>query len=176
MIHEIDNWRTYDDNGVMMPWYTRPCLEWLDKLPLNEMSVFEYGCGASSLWYISRRSDYYGVDGNEEWLFAHYNCHYNSQYFKWDKQDYLECIGEYQSGPFDIIIIDGDYRDDCTEYALKHLKPGGYLICDNFEQASADFAHWPKTRELTKNLKVVGMFKEPTHDDWVSAVWQNLPA
>lgn len=171
MIHPIENWRTYDDNGVMMPWYTRPCLEWLDKLPLHEMSVFEYGCGASSLWYFSRYAEYFGVDTNPEWCFLE-NRHYEYQTYAGEKKKYIDAPGYLH---YDLIIIDGDFRDDCTEHALRHLKKGGYLICDNFEQPSADLVHWPKTRELTKNLEVVGFFKEPTHEDWVTAVWRNAP-
>lgn len=190
MIHPIDNYRTYDGNGVMMPWYTRPCLEWLDKLTLTSKSVFEFGCGASSLWYKSRcgLGSVNGVDSNYDWCFL------SGQTGTEDKQVYLSLINTYAqtnlknrkrayaSEPdivdsitfaYDLIIIDGDFRDDCTEHALKHLKKGGYLIADNFEQASADLAHWPKTRELTKNMPVT-FYKEPGHPDWVTAVFQNV--
>lgn len=173
MIHELPNWRTHDDQGVMMPWYTRPCLEWLDKLYLKDKFVFEYGCGASSLWWFSRGALTLGVDTKAEWLFLD-----DEQHHETEKDKYLQCIEDQILGDlaFDIVVIDGDWRDECTGWALENLKKGGHLICDNFEQPSADLAHWPKTRELTKNLKVVGMFKEPLHEDWVSAVWQNLPA
>lgn len=181
MIHPIENWRTYDDNGVMMPWLTRSCLEWLDSFVKPGMKVFEYGCGSSSLWYHSRGAQLSGVDHNHEWLFflPQYDddrCR-SEQECIGDKKSYTECAsliyGSHlvdQYG-FDIIIIDGLYRDDCTEHALKSLKKGGYLICDNFEQPSADLAHWPKTRELTKHLPIT-IYKEPGHEDWQTAVWQ----
>lgn len=176
MIHPIENWRTYDDRGVMMPWYTRPCLEWLEKLPLDELDVFEYGCGVSSLWYLSRGATVAGVDTKSEWCFLPH------QYTIPNAKGYVERVRDIDVGDgehfapidyFHLIIIDGDFRDDCTEHALKHLKKGGYLICDNFEQPSADLAHWPKTRELTKNLPGT-FYKEPEHEDWVSAVWRNI--
>lgn len=184
MIHPISDWRTYDDRGVMMPWYTRPCLEWLDKLPLNKMQVFEYGCGASSLWYISRTGGYSGVDSNKEWLLINVTGRDDDNYqsLVTDKDVYAKCsvwdfwgkkIDEHTFGWYDIVVIDGLYRDDCTEFALKALKKGGYLIADNFEQASADLAHWPKTRELTKHLPLT-IYKEPTHPDWQTAVWHNV--
>lgn len=184
MIHPIENWRTYDDNGVMMPWYTRPCLEWLDKLPISKMNVFEYGCGVSSLWFTSRNADLKGVDSNQEWIFLP-----EYQLATEDKTTYLEqvhidkrarpredpAITEYRikMKEYDLIIIDGLYRDDCTEHALKNLKKGGYLIADNFEQPEVE-PHWPKTRELTKNLPIT-IYKEPTHPNgWQTAVWQNI--
>lgn len=176
MIHPIENWRTYDDNGVMMPWYTRPCLEWLDKLDLSRKLIFEYGCGASSLWYQSRGATICGVDSNEDWIFITYTDRDDSyQLVKEDSAGYTKGAIKYISevwGEFDLIIIDGIYRDDCTEHALKHLKKGGYLIADNFEQPSVE-PFWPKTRELTKNLPLT-IYKEPTHPDWQTAVWHNV--
>lgn len=164
MIQASEHWRTLDDNGITMPWYTRPCLEWLDTIDLTGKKVFEFGCGDSTKWYKSRGAITYGVDHLSMWLpKAHgYTLADNTA-------DYIRGI-DWKT-EYDFIIIDGLYRDDCTEDALKHLKGGGYLICDNFEQASADLANWPKTRELTKNLKGT-FYKEPNHPDWVTAVWQ----
>lgn len=167
MIHLIDNWRTYDDRGVMMPWYSRPCLEWLDTFITEDMIVFEYGCGASSLWYQSRTRHLLGVESDMKWVFT------SGQFHTTEKDLYISFPQRCSPKPFNLIIIDGDFRDDCTEHALKHLKKGGYLICDNFEQASADLAHWPKTRELTKNMPIT-IYKEPGHPDWQTAVFQNV--
>lgn len=171
MIHELPNWRTHDDRGVTMPWYSRPCLEWLDKLDLHHKEVFEFGCGASSLWYLSRRADINGVDSSADWQFIPVG-EVVYQWVETDKEAYVTSCHRPR-GQYDLIIIDGDFRDDCTEHALKHLKKGGYLIADNFEQPSADLAHWPKTRELTKGLPVT-FYKEPGHIDWVSAVFHNI--
>lgn len=174
MIIEQPHWRTIDERGVTFPWYTRPCLEWLDKLPIHEMRVFEYGVGVSSLWYKSRGCEILGgVDSNQVWVWL------RNQHIAEGKDWYIKgCeiwdeLTDSHIEEWDLIIIDGDFRDDCTEHALKHLKKGGFLICDNFEQASADLKDWPKTRELTKNLPVT-FYKEPEHQDWVTAVFQNV--
>lgn len=135
-----------------MPWYTRPCLEWLVTLPLKTMSVFEYGCGDSSLWYAVNSLVYWGVDSNPEWMFFP-----EHQMLETDKEKYIRA----PFMAFDLIIIDGIYRDDCTEHAL-----------NNFEQEDVE-PHWPKTRELTKDLELIGMFKEPDHPHWKTAVWRN---
>lgn len=181
MIHPIENWRTYDDNSVMMPWYTRPCLEWLDKLLINRICVFEYGCGASSLWYASRFANIQGIDNNQNWLFlpdddrgGRQCCADNQEkYVRGPLLDFYGTgISKSAIGWYDLVIIDGIYRDDCTEWALKALKKGGYLIADNFEQPSVE-PFWPKTRELTKNLPI-SIYKEPTHPDWQTAVWHNV--
>lgn len=149
-----------------MPWYTRPCLAWLETLDLNDKYVFEYGCGVSSKWYSLRGATGYGVDDQKEWTPKECGFKCTS-----DKNTYLEYVSN--SVKYYLIIIDGIYRDDCTEYAMKYLAPGGYLIADNFEQPSADLAHWPKTRELTKHLPLT-IYKEPEHEDWKTAVWHNV--
>lgn len=163
MITPIEHWRTLDSKGLMMPWYTRPCLEWLQGHVKEWMRVFEYGCGASTDWYRSVGATVHGVDTNADWA--------RGQRVSTTKEKYVGEIMRY--APFDLVIIDGDFRDDCTEYALVNLKKGGYLIADNFEQLSADLANWPKTRRLTKNLPMT-IFKEPTHWDWVTATWHNV--
>lgn len=166
MIQPIEHWRTLDDKGRMMPWYTRPCLEWLITLPLDKMSVFEYGCGDSTKWYDAIGAMTFGVDHSSKWLPMSCGHKLRSQSY-----DYTGLIS-YFCRDFDLVVIDGLYRDDCTWYALKHLAPGGYLIADNFEQLSCELPDWPKTRELTKHLPLT-LYKEPTHQDWVTAVWHN---
>lgn len=158
-----------------MPWLTRPCLEWLNSLDLSQMNVFEYGCGASSLWFKSKAYTLAGVDTKKEWVWL------RNQWVSDAETEYVRgCLTVWdelfdsQIEEWDIIVIDGDFRDDCTEYALKALNKGGYLIADNFEQPSADLAHWPKTRELTKHLPLT-IYKEPGHEDWKTAVWSNEP-
>lgn len=132
------------------------------------MNVFEFGCGVSSVWYIKNTKFSAGVDNIREWLPDHHHYH-----FRTNKQEYMSIIsGITNTNWFDLIIIDGGWRDDCTKYALPKLKKGGYLIADNFEQPSADLAHWPKTRELTKHLPLT-IYKEEGHIDWVTAVWRN---
>ena len=159
MIHPIENWRTLDDKGIMMPWYTRPALEWLDKQNLRGKLVFEYGCGASSLWYLSRGCVVNGVDTKREWCF-------HGQKITADRQAYtfLPNIPD-----FDIIAIDGDFRDDCTEFALRALRSGGFLIIDNYKQATADLLDWPKTDALIKNMDQ-WLYKEESHEDWKTLI------
>lgn len=164
----IEHWRTKDHDGVIMPWLTRPCLEWLETLDLKGKIVFEYGCGVSSHWFTSRGATCWGVDHQIGWLPNEIG-----YYLETDEIPYCASIDDGKETLFDIVIIDGIYRDSCTDWALSFLRPGGYLIADNFEQPSADLAHWPKTRELTKHLPLT-LYKEPEHIDWQTAVFHNV--
>lgn len=175
MIKHIADWLTLDEHGIQMPWYTRPCLEWLDTLDLKGKRVFEYGTGKSAMWYASRSAEVCGVDSNEEWFqFAQ---HFGNYFLADNEQDYIyevySAASDYHESnpvrPFDLIIIDGDHRDECTEHALKCLKPGGILIIDNWEQPSVEPNDWTRTKELINDMKQV-VYKEPTHPDWSSLV------
>lgn len=164
-------WVYFDSKGIRMPWYTLPCLEWLDGLELKGKCVFEYGLGYSTQWYLSRGAYCFGVESNLDWV-PELNLRSMSMFAR-DKEGYVTAINNQLSSTniFDIICIDGIYRDECTEYALKRLAKGGYLIVDNFEQPSVQ-ADWPKTRELTKDLPLT-IYKQPDHYDWQTAVWIN---
>lgn len=169
MIQPIDNWLTLDEYGMRMPWYTRPCLEWLDTLDLDGKRIFEYGCGGSTWWYRSRGARVFGVDSNEEWSKM------ASVGITNDKTKYIECILECNRGmAYDIIVVDGEYRDDCAAEALNFLNPGGYLIIDNYMQPSVEPNTWDKFHAALDN--VIGykrvLYKEPTHPDWNTLVIQ----
>lgn len=158
---EIEGWQTLDDNGVKMPWYTRSCLAWLDKLDLKDKRVWEYGCGYSSLWFRSRGAIVGGVDSNKDWAKL------SDAYYTEVKIDYLQC--NLRGGKFDIVVIDGDFRDECTQYALNRTKKGGHIIIDNWKQASADLAEWPITEKLIEGMDIT-IYKEPAHEDWSTLV------
>lgn len=164
MIQPIENWLTLDEHGIQFPWYTRPCLDWLNTVDFTNKSVFEYGVGYSTLWYKSRGAITFGVDDNQKWSEIA-----DSMYFD-GKEQYLESILKPDRF-FDFICIDGMFRDDCIEYALSVIKVGGFVIIDNYKQATADLPEWPKTEALLKYFDV-RTYKEPSHQDWATIVIQ----
>lgn len=162
MITAAEHWRTLDSRGQVMPWYTRDCCAWLETLDLRGKRVFEYGCGQSTIWYREQGAIVDGVDSNPEWAkMAGVPC-------KPGMTEYIDSIFDHR--PFDLVCIDGIYRDECFSSALAHLQKNGAIVIDNFEQPSVQ-SDWPITRSIIKavnlNLKVL---KEPTHPDWQTAV------
>lgn len=152
-------------NGLIMPWYTSPCLEWLKTLDLKDKSVFEYGVGDSTLWYRSKESYVSGVENNYDWYVKAAD---GSTMYKTLYQEYVSSVSN-ELKAFDIIVIDGAWRDACTEYALYMLSKGGILIIDNWKQKSADLEHWPLTEKLIEGMPIT-IYKEPDHEDWATAV------
>lgn len=157
-----NGWVAKDEYGIQYPWYTSGMLDVLDKMDLKGKRIFEYGVGRSTIWYRSKWAIVYGVDSNNEWATL------TNTTFTENEAEYLlapiirtpidDCV-------FDLVIIDGLYRDDCTEYALQALKPGGMLIIDNWMQPSVEPNDWTKTLELTKGMKSE-VFAQEGHEDW----------
>lgn len=163
MIELIPNeWRYRDaETKQICPWYVKPVVEMLYGMDLSNKDVFEYGAGDSTLWYRSKGAWVSGVDTNLEWA--------NKALvdFASDKKSYIESIGPRK---YNIIAIDGSYRDDCLGVAKHHLVDGGIIIIDNFEQEDVD-PHWPMTRDniINENMKIE-IFREEGHPTWKTAI------
>lgn len=161
-------WRYLDtSNNLTCPWYTIGCLEWLNTLNLKNMSIFEYGCGISTMWWKDKTEKCAGVDDNLKWSNGCIVPLLNDDTI--DKKRYIEsCLNE----KYDIIIIDGIYRNECLLYALKCINNGGYLIWDNWNQQTVS-EHMPsdKSKKLLNEYEIT-VYKEPNHIDWKTAVFQ----
>lgn len=147
--------------GLIFPWYTWPCLEWLDGLDLSGKLIYEFGVGDSTQWYRKRGAKVTGVDSDYMWASV-------AQVSYLINQD--EYTGSMVFGRmYDIVCVDGDYRDNCTEPALRHLKSGGYLIIDNYHQPSVEPNDWHLTDKLIEGMPIT-IYKQPNHPDWQTAV------
>jgi hypothetical protein len=126
-----------DADGNPLPWMTYPAIEFLGKRIRREMSVFEFGCGESTLWWASRVNEVVSVEHDKDWhgkiarrapgnvsLF-HIELAYGGAYSR--------KIMEYKER-FDIVIIDGRDRVHCAMNSLKALKPDGIIVWDNSDR------------------------------------------
>ncbi len=155
-----DEHRYFDDSLVMLLSVVQgPCLlsslegwTWKASGYLSSVPVIlRYGIAQRGLSFMA--------------VNVHTHCHIGIEY----KRFYPEYCGAINGrGVFDIVIIDGEWRDECTEYALKALIPGGLLIIDNYKQPSVQ-AHGRRLKNSLRG-KQITLFKEPDHADWVTAV------
>jgi predicted O-methyltransferase YrrM len=174
-IEKLEGGRILDpETGFILPWYTSPCLEWLTSIITKAKHVFEYGVGDSTKWFIEKGAYVTGVDDDSNWSSQ------GGVYIRLatEKKEYLESIYHYRGKDigfkkFDMVIIDGIYRDECTQHALACLKPGGYLIIDNYHQPSVEPNVWTQTDKLIEGMPIT-IYKEPTHEDWQTAVITKL--
>lgn len=121
-----------DTNNNPLPWYTYPAIEYIRQLDLSEKTVFEFGCGNSSLFWGKIAKKVISIDDDEEWYIKIKKLikNPNEISLRISKEDYPNYINKF-SDNFDIIIIDGKYRLNCAKNAVKKITPTGMIIVDN---------------------------------------------
>src|SRR5262245_47345504 len=60
--------RSVDANGDPIPWITYPAIEFLKQLDLRDKTVFEYGCGGSTIFWGRNAGRVDSVEHNQEFV------------------------------------------------------------------------------------------------------------
>ena len=149
-----------DNTGRALPWYTYPAIEYLDQLDLRDKTVFEYGCGNSSLYWASITKSVTSVESHKLWqaYIRELSPENHTLHFIEDHNEYINCISLAEIG-YDIIVIDGMFRHECIEVALSNLKPGGLIIFDNSDRAEDNILY----SESTLSLRDAGLLQVDMH-------------
>lgn len=154
-------WQNQDtESGLIMPWFVLPCLQWLKKVGVEEWSVFEYGCGMSSPWWKVNSFFHTAVDHDLKWAKA-----FNAKWCE-DEESYVKQIHGFN---VNCVIVDGKWRFECMEEAIKVLPPQGYLIIDNWN--GEDFPNTKEALEILKDWECQ-IFKQPNHSNWQTAIFR----
>jgi hypothetical protein len=72
----IDEKVCVDRDGNPLPWYTYPAIEYLSQFDYGEKTIFEFGCGYSSLFWAERAAKVIGevLDELEQiWIDSDFN-------------------------------------------------------------------------------------------------------
>lgn len=131
----LDMKQPLDKNGRPIPWFTYPAIDFLKERLNKELSVFEYGCGNSTLFFSERIKEIISVETDFEW----YNkikpkLKSNSNLILYDNKlvdyAYEETIKQFDK-KFDIIVVDAIKRNEVMIVAVDYLNPSGVIILDN---------------------------------------------
>ena len=163
-INKDRTWR-YDKCGISLPYYTKPFLDVLDNWDLSDSVVFEYGGGDSSIYYGKHAKAVYGVDDSIEYVNCIRGYALNNVFIKYRSalDEYINSINE-QPFLFDIVIVDGAYRDECIKASINKIKKGGILIVDNWMQPEVYMASTEVQQLVTRYEHHI--FKQPDHKYW----------
>lgn len=141
-----------DMKRIGLPWWTFSSIRAVETyLAAAPRRVFEYGCGASTLWLAARSRQVVSIEPDPDWhamvlgelagrdnvelrLVAVQNTGrigsqkdgFAGQYF----DDFVAAI-DAETEPFDVIVIDGRAREACLKAALPHLADGGIIVFDD---------------------------------------------
>lgn len=127
----VDSGIPLNISGEPLPWYTYPAIEFINSLDISSCTVFEYGSGVGTRYWSKRVKKIVSVENNKEWYQKTKGEKIrNLELIFEDKiEEYPKTITKY--GRFDIIVIDGINRIECSKLAISHLRSGGIIILDN---------------------------------------------
>jgi tRNA A58 N-methylase Trm61 len=133
----FDEHRSVDLQGRPIPFITYPAMAFLSRRIRPGMAVFEYGSGASTLWWSSRAARVVSCEHNREWfekVSAQAPDNVQILYQPLDPPGaYAAKISGFPN-QFDIVVIDGRDRVNCARTCLPALKPDGVIVWDNSDR------------------------------------------
>ena len=147
--------RPVDSNDNPIPWYTYPAIEFLEEFDMSDKRVFEFGSGYSSYYWASRARMCVSVENNHEWYENINSLKSDNQeiLFQSDKNKYADSILDYDE-KFDVIIIDGRWRDLCAQNAIKCISNEGIIVLDNSDRVNWD-DEYKKATEYMDSLDFI---------------------
>jgi hypothetical protein len=149
-----------DAEGNPLPWLTYPSIEFLKKRIKKEMSVFEYGCGNSTLWWAARVKEIVSVEHDEKWYKKNASKAPDNVFLNHIELEYggaySNKIKEFRN-KFDIVVIDGRDRVNCTINCIDALKPDGVVIWDNSDRPEYEEGYSFLYNNGFKKLEFIGM-------------------
>ena len=135
-LRSVADEKPLDADGKPYPWYTYPALEYLHQLDFSDKTIFEYGCGHSTLFWAARAASVVSVEHNPQWYELVRgkipdNC---TLVHEPESDAYAAAISRFDR-QFDVIVIDGlvtgRTRLKCARAAVPYLREGGMIILDN---------------------------------------------
>jgi len=127
--------------GNALPWYTYPAISFLSSRQFLGKTVLEFGAGQSTFWWANRAEKVVSFEEDESW-YKHilekkpsnavlfFSPLSSREHFVAQVCQDLNNTGIKK---FDVIAVDGCFREDAVRLALEYLSPDGALIVDDAE-------------------------------------------
>lgn len=129
--------QSVDKNSNPIPWLTYPFIKFLEPRLGKDMSLFEFGCGNSTIWYAQRVKDITSVEHHEGWFNQiKSKMPQNAQlmFKKLEEGNAYEKSVLEAGKKYDVIIVDGRKRNNSIEESLQAMSESGVIILDNSER------------------------------------------
>lgn len=126
-----------DNANNPIPWFSYPANEFLSERLNKKMIVFEFGSGNSTLFFAERANQIISVEHNKDWydkISKQAPANSKIIYAKADhSNEYLDVL-KMSNQKFNIIIVDGIYRNECLVESISYLSESGVIILDDSER------------------------------------------
>jgi predicted O-methyltransferase YrrM len=192
--------------GEAKPWIPFEATNWLEHYLKPHMKVFEYGSGASTIFFAERVAEVTSIEHDKRWhaLVSRAlaqrgitNCSYQlhepkpiaapfstpseiadsqsyrfiyDDYYAATLHEYVEAIDVHPDHTFDLVLVDGRVRTECMQQALSKIKPAGYLMLDNSN--NADVAEMVRKLQSYTHTVFRGIAPGWPPTRWSNTIWQ----
>ncbi len=115
-----------------LPWLNYPAIDRLKAILVPESKVLEFGSGLSTLWLSQRCSLVVTIESDPHWFdFVKARAGENvDARLQTQPEEYCGVAG-YPDKCFDLVIVDGSWRDLSMRKALEMVRAGGHIYLDN---------------------------------------------
>lgn len=129
--------KSIDKNRKPIPWFSYPFIDFVKPRLTNDLILFEFGSGNSTLFFAKRIKKIISIEHNIDWfnivtMTKPENVELilaNSD----SETDYLMSFRSINYNP-DIVIVDGIHRNECLFEAVAKLSQSGIIILDDSER------------------------------------------
>ena len=134
------------------PWLALSAVRFMKSRLSKDSNAFEWGTGMSSAWYGKRFARVHGVEDSRAWFDTMHGRVGNAQIAFREGDSYVDFIRSFPEAYFDLIVIDGSYRDKCIEIAPTYLKKDGLLVIDDTDKDYLDNGVMRRVRDQLTRL------------------------
>lgn len=160
-------------DGRPLPWFTYSSIMFLQERIHSMMDVFEYGCGCSSHWWANRVRSVTSCEHDKLWyekISKSVPKNLSLHYIELVRGGtYCQFINTFKN-TFDIIVIDGRDRVNCSYNCLNALKAGGVIIWDNSDRQEYSEGYEFLKNKGFKKIDFAGMGPVVPHG-WCTSIF-----
>jgi predicted O-methyltransferase YrrM len=136
----LDNF-SQDQHGAPIPWMTYGAIDFLLKNLQKNHRVFEFGCGASTLFFAKKVAQVTSLETRQMWReiieekLQQENLNAEITLMEDGLENELyENFPKNSGKKFDFIIVDSLKRFSCARNSIDALAPGGAIILDDSQR------------------------------------------
>lgn len=171
-----------------MPWLVKESIEFINKILNKDSIVFEFGAGASTIWFAKRAKKVYSFENQLNWFkvvreeldkkkldnvimyFGELNEILNN---KLCGEGFNDMVHGYQA---DLILIDhfAPDRFQALRKSVDYLKDGGYIVLDNSNREKKyERALWYMDKKLKwQRAEFYGAGYSQYGRIWKTTIWR----
>ena len=137
----MDNLPTIKLTPPYKPLLNDNAVEFLASIVQPDFVVFEFGAGASTLWFAEHAAVVFSVESDERWYWCikdtlrdeglQANLVLSAVCDKWSSQEYADRILAFSDGTFDLVFVDGKARPHCILNGRAKVRQGGWMVLDD---------------------------------------------